>query len=152
MNPKAYFILMFTLLVSSGLMAQKQDYDESLANSLGGDEFGMRTYVMAILLSGDRVADYSQVERQEIQKGHMANISQLSEEGTLILAGPFIAGDEKRGIFIFAVDSLEEAEKLTQRDPAVKAGVLKMQLIQWYGSAALMQVPEIHQKIQKIDF
>lgn len=152
MRPKAFLIFILLLAFSSCLFAQKQGYDEQMAKSLGADDYGMRTYIMAFLLAGDRVNEYSPVERQEIQKGHMANINQLSMEGTLILAGPFVAGGDKRGIFIFAVDSLEEAEKLTQTDPAVKAGVLKMELVQWYGSAALMQIPEIHKKVQKVDF
>ena len=127
-------------------------HDADLANKLGADEYGMKTYVMAFLLAGDRVSEYSQEERVEIQKGHMANINRLAEMGKLILAGPFVNGGEKRGIFIFDVPSKAEAEELTNTDPAVKAGVLKMELVEWYGSAALMMVPEVHEKVRKMDF
>ena len=45
----------------------------------------------------------------------------------------------------------EEAEALTNTDPAIQAGSLVMELIPWYGSAALMEVNEIHGKIAKIN-
>jgi uncharacterized protein len=127
-------------------------YDAELANKLGADDYGMKTYIMAFLLTGDRVSEYSQEERIEIQKGHMANIFLLAEMGKLILAGPFSNGGEKRGIFLFDVATKAEAEELTNTDPAVQAGVLKMELLEWYGSAALMMVPEVHEKVQKKAF
>jgi uncharacterized protein YciI len=140
-------IFCFPVLGQSG-----SPYDAELANKLGADDYGMKTYVMAFLQAGDSVSKYSQQERAEIQKGHMANINRLAEMGKLILAGPFINGGEKRGIFIFDVASKAEAEELTNTDPAVQAGVLKMELVEWYGSAALMMIPEWHEKVQKTGF
>lgn len=134
------------------LIAQETQYDQSLAEKLKADEYGMRKFVIAFLYSGDRVSEYSAEERAEIQKGHLANINKLVDMGKMILAGPFFGNDAMRGIFVFDVDSKEEAEKLTNTDPAVIAGVLKMELKEWYGSAALMMIPEIHKKIQKSDF
>ena len=61
----------------------------------------------------------------------MANINRLSEAGKLVLAGPFIDGGERRGVFIFKVETLEEAQALTETDPAVKAGRLKIELHRW---------------------
>ncbi|MBS9524772.1 hypothetical protein KIH41_15255 [Litoribacter ruber] len=143
--------LLLTLLFSQTLMAQ-ETYDQKLAEQYKADDYGMKTYVMAFLKRGDQVEKYSTEERAEIQKGHMENINQLAAEGKLILAGPFIDGDELRGIFLFNVATLVEAEELTSRDPAIKAGVLKMDLVQWYGSAALMAIPELSKKVQKKSF
>ena len=147
-----YFILLMTLAISNHSFAQKSSYDESLAKQLQADDYGMKTYVMAILLAGDRVNEYSPDQRAEIQKGHMANINRLAENGKLILAGPFIDGKEKRGIFLFNVSTKEEAEALTNTDPAIQAGVLKMELIEWYASAVLQLLPEAHKKVQKTGF
>ncbi|AFL84908.1 hypothetical protein Belba_2348 [Belliella baltica DSM 15883] len=143
-------ILMIGFSVNS--FAQKAEYDSALASKLGADDYGMKRYVMAFLLAGDRVQEYAPEERAEIQKGHMANITKLANEGKLVVAGPFINGGEKRGVFIFDVATKEEAEALTNTDPAVKAGVLKMELVEWYGSAALMMLTEIYPKLQKKDF
>src|SRR5688500_6713262 len=86
-------------------------------------------------------------EEQAIQKAHMDNIHRMADEGKLILAGPFMDKGELRGIYIFNVTTLEEAQKLTETDPAVKAGRLIMELHPWYGSAALMQVNATHKTL-----
>jgi uncharacterized protein YciI len=143
-------IITFSLLFSGALLASAQStYDEVLATKLGADELGMKKYVMAFLLRGDRVSEYSPEQRQEIQAGHMANIGKMAEMGKLVLAGPFFGNEELRGIYIFDVQSIEEAKALTEADPAIQAGVLKMDLKEWYGSAALMMVNEIHAKVAK---
>lgn len=49
------------------------------------------------------------------------------------------------------VETVEEAEALTNTDPAIKAGSLVMELLPWYGSAALMKVNDIHGQIAKIN-
>ena len=88
---------------------------------------------------------------QRLQMEHLKNIIRLAEEGVLVLAGPFMSNDQDiRGIYIFDVTTVEEAKKLTETDPAIQAGVLVMELIPWYGSAALMELNDIHKKIQKI--
>ena len=147
-----FFLVLYISAIFSDLKAQSEKYDAELANKLGADDLGMRKYVIAFLYSGDRVAEYSKEERAEIQKGHLANISKLADIGKLILAGPFFGNEAMRGIFVFDVPSIEEAETLTITDPSIKAGVLKMELKEWYGSAALVLIPEIHQKIQKTGF
>ena len=78
-------------------------------------------------------------------------ISRLAEEDKLVLAGPFMDRDEVRGLFGFDVRTVEEARELTATDPAVQAGRLEMELRPWYGSAALMEVNNIHSRISKIN-
>jgi len=81
----------------------------------------------------------------------MANIMRMAKDGDLVLAGPFAANDQgMQGIYIFNVKTVAEAEALTATDPAIKAGRLVMELIPWYGSAAVMQVNELHQTLAKI--
>lgn len=131
--------------------AQESRYDSSLAAELGADEYGMKTYVLAFLKSGP-VKLEDAAERAALQRGHMKNISRLAEEGKLIVAGPFFGKGELRGIYIFDVQTLEEAEALTNTDPAIQAGTLVMELHLWYGSAALLKLPELYPLIQKKDF
>lgn len=88
-------------------------------------------YVFGILVRGPRWTPEETEETKKIQAGHMANIGRLSDEGKLVLAGPFEGGGERRGVFIFKVPTLEEAQKLTDTDPAVAAGRLKIQLHKW---------------------
>jgi len=121
-------------------------YDSVKAKKLGADKYGMKRYVMAFLKSGPFVENDKE-KAAALQKAHMENIGRMANEGKLVLAGPFIKGGEYRGIYIFNVETIEEAEALTNTDPAVQAGTLIMELKMWYGSAALMEVNEIHSSI-----
>ncbi len=58
-------------------------------------------------------------------------------------------GKEIEGIFIFDVTTVEEAKTLTETDPAIQAGVLTMELRPFYCSAALVEIPAIHKKLEK---
>lgn len=123
-------------------------YNDTLAKRLGADEYGMKRYVMAFLKRGKTQIKDS-TARAELQKKHLQNIDRLAKEGKLIVAGPFLAKTELRGIFIFHVESIEEAKKLTESDPAIQAGMLEMELQPWYSSAALIEVPKIHRTLEK---
>jgi uncharacterized protein YciI len=82
----------------------------------------------------------------------MENIERMAKEGKLVVAGPFMDEGELRGIYVFNVKTVEEARALTSTDPAIKAGRLSMELHPWYGSAALMEVNDLHNRIQKKGF
>ncbi len=128
----------------------EEKYDSLMAKSLGADMYGMHQYVMAFLKRGpNRTLD--SIKSMELQRAHLDNIHRLSEEGKLVLAGPFLDTGDLRGIYIFDVKTVEEAENLTHTDPAIQAGSLIMELKPWYGSAALMKVGEIHDKISKVN-
>jgi uncharacterized protein YciI len=126
------------------------DYDHVLAKRLGADEYGMKRYVMAFLKKGKTQIKDS-TERAQLQLKHLQNIQRLAKEGKLVVAGPFLDGKDAtwRGIFVFNVESVEEAQKLTETDPAIQAGTLEMELHPWYCSASLVDVPNIHKKLEK---
>lgn len=123
-------------------------YDAALASRLKADEFGMRVYVVALLKAGPN-RNRSPEQAQALQAAHRRNIDRLAAEGKLVLAGPFEDDGVLRGIYIFDVRTVAEAEALTRTDPAIQAGSLQMELHPWYGSAALMMVNEVHAKLQK---
>lgn len=126
----------------------KATYDDTLAKKLGADQYGMKKYVVAFLKAGpNRLLDSA--ARLKLQLAHLKNIQRLAAEGKLIVAGPFLDDQPIKGIFIFNVTTLEDARKLTETDPAIKAGSLVMELHPWYSSAALMMVPATHAKIEK---
>lgn len=125
-------------------------YDSLLANELGADDYGMKVYVMAFLYRGDATG-LDSLQRAELQRAHLDNITRMAEEGDLVLAGPFMDQQPLRGIYVFDVRTVAEAEALTNTDPAIKAGTLRMELRLWYGSAALLKVNDLHGQISKID-
>jgi len=123
-----------------------QKFDPEAAKSFDADTYGMRKYVMAFLRSGPK-RPATKEEAQKLQLAHLENIEKMAAAGKLVLAGPFLDGGELRGIYIFAVATIAEAEALTNSDPAIQAGSLAMELREWYGSAALMALNPIHNRL-----
>jgi uncharacterized protein YciI len=125
-----------------------QAYDEAAAREFAADRYGMKKYVLAFLKRGpNRSADAKKAD--ELQAAHLKNIGRMSAAGKLVLAGPFLDDGELRGIYIFNVATVAEAEALTRSDPAIQAGSLVMELKEWYGSAALVAVNGIHGRLAK---
>jgi len=148
--------MLLILLMASGSAVNAQtptgpsnpNYDAGLAKKLGADDLGMRQYVMCFLKTGPlKVED--KAKQAELMKGHFGMINRLAKEGKLILAGPFMDGGEFRGIYLFDVKTVEEAQKLTETDPSIKEGYFIVEFLKWYGSAALMEVNGTHTKIAK---
>ena len=123
-------------------------YDSVAAAKYGADDYGMKKYVMAFLKRGENKS-LDSAKRAELQNQHLKNITRMAEEGKLVLAGPFMDGGDIRGIYIFDVETIEEAEVLTNSDPSIQAGVLAMELKEWYGSAAVMAINDIHTTLSK---
>lgn len=148
-------ILSFLLYLSTTIIAPtyahttENNYDAELANTLGADDYGMKSYVLVILITGDAIISDEQ-QRNELFRGHFANMARLAKDNILVVAGPLMRAEPKRGLFILNVASVEEAEVIVKTDPAVQAGIFSYELSAFYSSAALMQVREIHNRIQKL--
>jgi uncharacterized protein YciI len=128
----------------------KPVFDSALAVKVGADKYGMKKYILAFLKSGNiKIED--EAKRNELMTAHLKNIQRMANEGKLVVAGPFLDNQSFRGIYIFNMTSIEEAEKLVRTDPAIQAGTLEMELHPWYASAALMEVVRIHKNLEKID-
>ncbi|MEM9556841.1 MAG: YciI family protein [Acidobacteriota bacterium] len=103
-------------------------------------EYQMQQYFMTFLKPGPAQKDIEDAQRAELMKGHFGHIETQAAAGTLLLAGPF--GEQKperriSGIYIYAVETLEEAEALSAEDPSVAAGYFEAATIPWYGAASL---------------
>lgn len=113
----------------------------------GADARGMRSYVLVILRTGPTRVPAGET-RNAMFAGHFANIQRLADAGKLVLAGPFDdAGGDWRGLFVFAVDSIDQARALVASDPVIRQGEMVAEYHRWYGSAAAMMLPEIHRKL-----
>lgn len=139
------------LVVAAPVASQEAapaSYDAALATRLGADEYGMRSYVLVVLKTGPGKTAPGP-ERDEMFRGHFANMKRLSEEGKLVLAGPFDGVDGWRGLFVFAVRDIDEAKKLAETDPVLVKGEMVAEYHKYYGSAALMLIRETHDKLAK---
>lgn len=143
-------------LAANAAPADKPTYDPVLAEKTGADEHGMRAYVLVVLKTGpNKVA--AGPERDEMFKGHFANMKRLGDAGKLAVAGPFMAqkgvpSDGWRGLFIFAVPTVEEAQALVATDPVIQKGEMVAEFHPLYSSAALMLVNDGHPRVTKKDF
>lgn len=155
----AYYIGVFIIITSCAEQpksestagepnAELSGYDSLLAQEVGADPYGMRQYVFAYLKAGPN-RDQDSLEAVNLQKAHLENIGRMAKAGKLVLAGPFMDNHEVKGIYIFAVESMEEARELTNSDPAVQAGRLIMELHPWYGTAAMMKLNEWHSQVAR---
>lgn len=147
-----YLLLIVSFFVFVQLLSAQTvnpDYDSTLAKKLGADDYGMKSYVFAMLKTGSN----STTDKAFIDScfsGHMANIVRLVNERKLIVAGPLGKNDNAyRGLFIFNVSTMEEARELVQSDPAINSKLLDADLYNWYGSAALPEYLEAALKIGK---
>lgn len=145
-------ILILSVLFFAALNSYSQNYDSALAESLNADEYGMKKYVLVILKTGSAdITDKTVLD--SLFAGHMNTIKRLGENGSLAVAGPIGKNENNyRGIFIFNVETIDEAKELVAEDPTINAGVFEVEMYSWYGSAAMMKIPEIHKLIQKKSF
>ena len=126
--------------------AEEGGYDAALAERVGADERGMRRYVVVVLKTGpNRVPDGE--ERKAMFAGHFANMERLSKEGKLVLAGPFDGSEGWRGLFVLAVDDVEQARRIAETDPVLVKGEMVAEYHPWYGTAAVMMIPELHARL-----
>ena len=132
----------------SAAAAPPGPYDPELARTLGADEHGMRSYVLVILKTGPTPVPAGP-ERDAMFEGHFANIARLVGAGKLALAGPFADAGGWRGLFIFAVPDVEEAQRLVATDPVIRSGEMVAEYHRYYGSAALMLVNDAHPRVAK---
>lgn len=127
------------------------NYDKSLAEKSGGDDYGMKSYFLVILKTGTNTTTDKELISESF-RGHLNNINKLVEEGKLIIAGPLGKNENNyRGIFVLNnVKDMEEAKELLQTDLAIKNQLLDYDIFTWYGSAALPEYLPFSDKIWKV--
>ena len=146
-------IVLSSLMLTMETIAQtlNPNYDPKLAERLGADDYGMKSFILVILKTGTNKTTEKSVKNKAFT-GHLKNINRLVDEKKLIVAGPFGKNNDSfRGLFILDVETIEQANILLQTDPAIKSNFLKVELYKWYGSAALSEYLVASDKVWKIN-
>lgn len=92
------YVFTATLLIVSNLalgqansendtLIANPNYDKSLAEKLGGDDYGMKSYFLVVLKTGANTSADKEVIAESF-RGHLENINRLVEEEKLVVAGP----------------------------------------------------------------
>ncbi len=107
-------------------------------------------YTLVYLKTGPNSASHTPEQKQEIFKGHMANMQRLAKEKTLIIAGPLVQPRDKawRGLFVFDVASVDEATRIAASDPGVESGEFVTDIRAARGSASLRESLRLEDELQ----
>ena len=118
--------IIVTLLLAIPLCSSAQNNDSAKAQ----EKFVPIRLFFVMLVKGPN-RDQDSATAAQLQAGHMANITKMSQSGKLLTAGPFLDDGDWRGIFILKCNTREECEALVAADPAVAAGRLKAEIHPW---------------------
>ncbi|CAG0978440.1 hypothetical protein PHYC_01631 [Phycisphaerales bacterium] len=139
LNPVAVLIVVTCVLAACASTPRNPVADSSNAHM-----------TLVYLETGPNSASHTPEQKSEIFKGHMANMQRLAEEKKLLIAGPF--GKPRnpawRGIFVFDIASVAEAEALGATDPGVVAGEFKLAIRPITASASLRESLRLEKEMQ----
>ena len=145
------FVILFSICSVVG-QKTNPNYDADLAKKLGADDYGMKSFIFVILKTGSNASE-DKAAKNKAFAGHMSNMDIMLKNNKLVVAGPMGKNDKSyRGIFILNVATKEEAKKLLETDPAIKAKYLEPEFYVWYGSAALSEYLKASDKVWKKGF
>lgn len=94
----------------------------------------MESHAIVLLIRGDNPPSLSDDEVQQLQVKHLEHINAMVSAGKCVIAGPFRQQSNvaMRGMCIFASGvTVEEAARLCGDDPMVRAGHLKIEVMNW---------------------
>jgi uncharacterized protein YciI len=105
-------------------------------------------YTVVILRWPSPMPEFTEEELSELQRQHLAYRAELGRQGVLVVNGPLMAQSDEtlRGFSIFAC-SLDEARRLTEADPSVRAGRLTYEVMEWWTRAGALAFPQAHRQV-----
>jgi uncharacterized protein len=105
--------------------------DPSAIHEPNEDTKGMEQYTLVLMQQGEKW-NPDAPRFSDVMKQHPDFVKEMMERGNLAIAGPFPLSEpgDLRGVAIFRVGT-EQAAKLVQEDPTVKAGLLKPEIHPW---------------------
>jgi uncharacterized protein YciI len=94
------------------------------------------SFSIVLLLKRDDAPQLDEAAEDELQDAHLDYLASLHEAGHLLAAGP-VRGDRIRGLSLLRVD-VDEARRLKEQDPAVRARVYELEILPWMVPAGAM--------------
>ncbi len=97
-----------------------------------------------VLLRRDRRAhEFSDEELERLQEAHLAHLGEMGARGVMTVAGPFSEQPDKtwRGFCLYTAE-LEEARRLAESDPSVRAGRMAVEVFNWWTPRGALSFPE----------
>lgn len=103
--------------------------------------FDVRTVVY--LRQGPNPPDLPEEESTALHHAHLAHLADLGRRGFIVVNGPLLDKSDEtiRGMSIWSVEP-EEARRLAEQDPAVRAGRFRVDVARWAVASGRMAFPE----------
>jgi uncharacterized protein len=91
------------------------------------------TYESVLLRSPSTRPELDDETAHHLQRQHLGHLAAMKDAGHLKVAGPFRdqPDDAWRGLCVYQVGSLDEVRRMAEKDPAVRAGVLAVDVMTW---------------------
>jgi hypothetical protein len=105
-------------------------------------------YTLVLLRRPPDAPEMSDEELDELQARHLAYRAQLRRDGLVVANGPLgeQSDPSQRGLSIFAC-GLDEAARLSDGDPSVRAGRLTYDVFEWWVAAGTLAFPGVEETI-----
>ena len=103
--------------------------------------FDVRTVVY--LRRGATPPVLSEEDSTALHHAHLAHLAELGRRGIVAANGPLLDQSDEtlRGMSVYTVDP-DEARRLAEQDPAVRAGRFRVDVARWAVSAGRIAFPE----------
>jgi len=103
----------------------------------------LESYELVMLRRPSDAIDYDEATLERIQAEHLAFHAALRAEGTVVTNGPVRDQPDEslRGLTFYRVGSLDEARRIAEQDPSVRAGRLVVDVMHWICPAGSMTRP-----------
>ena len=105
-------------------------------------------YTLVLLRRPPDAPQMTDDELDALQARHLAYRAQLRRDGVLVANGPLSEQSDPmlRGLSIFACD-LDEARRLSDGDPSVRAGRLTYDVFEWWVAAGTLAFPGVERAV-----
>jgi uncharacterized protein YciI len=93
----------------------------------------LEAFELVILRRPRDAPAYNEDTLERIQREHLAYHESLRRSGPVLTNGPVIdqPDESMRGLVFYRTGSLEQTRRLAERDPAVLAGRLTVEVMRW---------------------
>ena len=100
-------------------------------------------YTVVLLIRPDPAPELTSAEADRLQDAHLAHLAGLHDRGHLLAAGPLLGAPDRsfRGVSILNVDP-SRALELKAEDPAVQAGLFRLEAFSWMVPAGAVSFGE----------
>jgi uncharacterized protein YciI len=103
----------------------------------------LEEYHLVLLRRPDNPPAFSENELDDLQASHLAYLGKLADRGLLALNGPLTNQPDvtMRGLSFYCTETAQEALRLAEADPMVRAGRLRVELMQFWARPGSISVP-----------